>query len=126
MIRLFLWLLIIPFKNYSQQIIFCESVDRTGSAIHASKEFTISGAGGFIKILVKLKKEISSESVVFDVYKINEKKEIFNNTLRMEVKPALTWFYKEITFFKGGDYRIYVYDDKDKLLSIGEVRINLR
>ena len=44
----------------------------------------------------------------------------------MEIQPAVTWFYKEITFFKSGIYRIYVYDEKDKLIGLGEVKINLR
>ncbi len=110
----------------AQEVIFCESVDRSGTPVKASKEFTIGSDGGFIKILVRLKKEIGSENVVFDIYKINDTKEVFNNTIRMTTQPALTWFYKEITFFKQGDYRVYVYDDMDKLLGVGEVKINLR
>ena len=53
-------------------------------------------------------------------------KKLFNNTVRMEIQPAVTWFYKEITFFKSGIYRIYAYDEKDKLIGLGEVKINLR
>ncbi len=123
--RLSLLLVLFPFVLYSQQVIFCESVEK-GVPIKASKEFTIGSDGGFVNILVKLKKEIGSENVVFDVYRLTDNKEVFDNTIRMNVQPALTWFYKEITFFKDGEYRVYIFDDRDKLLGIGEVKINLR
>jgi hypothetical protein len=125
MLRLFL-LLLIPIVTNAQEVIFCESVERSGMPVKESKEFSIGNNGGFVKILVKLKKEIGSENVVFDIYKIKDSVEVFNNTIRMSTQPALTWFYKEITFFKEGDYRVYVYDDSDKLLGVGEVKINLR
>ena len=94
--------------------------------LNASKEFTIGQDGGFIKILIKSNKEIGSNSIIFDVYKVNDEKELFNNTVKMEIQPAITWFYKEITFFKSGIYRVYVYDEKDKLIGLGDVKINLR
>lgn len=119
-------LFLLPLNLFSQQIIFCESVDQSGNPKYASKEFTIGEDGGFIKILIKSIKEIGSSSIIFDVYKVNDEKELFNNTVRMEIQPAVTWFYKEITFFKSGIYRIYVYDEKDKLIGLGDVKINLR
>lgn len=118
-------LLFIPTLLSAQQVFFCESVDRLGIPKNASKEFTIGSDGGFIKILVKQNKEIGSENVVFDVYKLENGKEHFNNTLKMSIQPAVTWFYKEITFFKSGDYNVYVYDERDKLLGVGTVKINL-
>ena len=120
-----IFLLLIPTLLSAQQVFFCESVDRLGIPKNASKEFTIGSDGGFIKILVKQNKEIGSENVVFDVYKLENGKEHFNNTLKMSIQPAVTWFYKEITFFKSGDYNVYVYDERDKLLGVGTVKINL-
>ena len=122
---LIILLLFIPTLLPAQQVFFCESVDRLGIPKNASKEFTIGSDGGFIKILVKQNKEIGSENVVFDVYKLENGKEHFNNTLKMSIQPAVTWFYKEITFFKSGDYNVYVYDERDKLLGVGTVKINL-
>jgi hypothetical protein len=123
---LFLFLLILPPSLKAQQIIFCESVDKSGFPINASREFTIGNKGGFIKILVKLDKEVKTENVIFDIYKMNDDKKIYNNTLHMTTKPGLTWFYKEITFFNSGDYQVYVYDEFDKILGVGEVKIILR
>lgn len=119
-------LFLLPLNLFSQQIIFCESVDQSGNPKNVSKEFTIGEDGGFIKILIKSNKEIGSSAIIFDVYKVNDEKEIFNNTVRMEIKPAVTWFFKEITFFKSGIYRVYVYDEKDKLIGLGDLKINLR
>lgn len=119
-------LFLLPLNLFSQQIIFCESVDQSGNPKDASKEFTIGEDGGFIKILIKTNKEIGSNSIIFDVYKVNDGKELFNNTVRMDIQPVVTWFYKEITFFKSGIYRVYVYDEKDKLIGLGDVKINLR
>ena len=124
--QLTLLLFLIPFNVFSQQIIFCEAVDRSGYPKNVSKEFTIGNDGGFIKILIKMNKAVGSNNIIFDVYKMENNKELFDNTVHMEIQPALTWFYKEITFFKGGSYRIYVYDERNKLLGLGEVKINLR
>ena len=119
-------LLLIPLKVISQEVIFCEEVNRTGVPKNPSKEFTIGSDGGLIKVLVKQKNEVGSSSIVFDVYRKISGKEIFDNTVRMEIQPGVTWFYKEITFFKAGAYVIYVYDEKDKLLGVSELKINLR
>ena len=69
--KLPLLLFLIPFQLFSQQVIFCEAVDRAGVAKNASKEFTIGNDGGFIKILLKLNKEVGSNTFIFDVYEIN-------------------------------------------------------
>jgi hypothetical protein len=57
---------------------------------------------------------------------IENGKETLNNSLRMSLQPGLTWFYKEITFFKAGEYHVYIYDDKDKLLGVGQVMIHMK
>jgi hypothetical protein len=121
-----LLLFFVPVMCFSQQVIFCEQVDALGTPTGKAEEFSIGSKGGFFKILVKLKHEIESKNVVFDVYLMKEEKESFHTSLRMDVKPGLTWFYKEITFFKPGEYHVYVYDGKDQLLGAGKVKIKLR
>jgi hypothetical protein len=121
---LFLLTFLFSLEATAQQVLFCESVDRLGNPKNASSSFVVGEKGGYVKVLVKLKNIVNSELVVFDVYRLNENKESFESTLKMDVQPVLTWFYKEITFFKTGTYRIYVYDERDKLLGVGEVQIN--
>ena len=126
MLKYLLFLLLLPCTLTAQQVIFCEQVDASGRPKNASNEFTIGNEGGFFKILVKLNEQVSSNEVVFDVYKVAEGTKHFDTSLRMEVKPAITWFFKEITFFKPGEYQVYVYSDKDKLLGVGHVVIHLK
>jgi hypothetical protein len=113
-------------QSYSQQVIFCEDVDASGNPKATSDVFTIGQEGGFFKILVRLNKQVSCKKVIFDIYKIEKGKEIFDNTLRMDIRPELTWFFKEITFFKQGDFHVYIYDERDKLLGVGKVTIKFR
>jgi hypothetical protein len=119
-------LFLIPLKVCSQELVFCEDVNRSGIPQNPSKEFTIGSDGGRIKVLVKQKKEVGSTSIVFDVYRKISGKESFDNSVRMEIQPGVTWFYKEITFYKPGEYIVYVYDEQDKLLGLGALKINLK
>lgn len=119
-------LFLMPFISNGQQVIFCESVDKSGAPKNSSKEFTIGSKGGFIKILVKLNNQIRSKSAVIDVYNVKDGKEVFNNSIKMKLQPEVTWFYNEITFYNTGEYNVYVYDERDKLLGVGKVKINLK
>lgn len=122
----FFSLCLLPFSLYSQKVYFCEAVDFLGNPEKAATEFTIPASGGFVKILVRLKKDVNCRNVVFDLYRLEKGKEILDNSIRMSVEPYLIWFYKEITFRKEGEFNVYVYDDKDQLLGIGKVKIFFR
>jgi hypothetical protein len=130
MIRLlpFLVILLLPFAVFSQQMTFCESVDKNGNAVNPSSYFTVSKDGGFMQVLVKLNGKLESTQVVFDIYHVEEKtgKDNFENSIRLKTQAEWTWFSKEVTFYKNGDYKIYVYDQKDRLLSVGKVKIILQ
>jgi hypothetical protein len=111
---------------FSQQVIFCESVTAEGNPVNQAKEFSIGDKGGFFKVLVKPGKQIEARNVVFDVYLMKEDKETFNSSIKMDVAPGLTWFYKEVTFFQPGEYHVYVYDDRDQVLGVGQVDIKMK
>ena len=121
--KLLFILLLLPFASLSQQVTFCENVDATGKVTNASDHFKISKKGGFIKILVNYKKPINSNLVVFDIYSVKNKKEVFENSIRMKTNTFNTWFYKELTFFKEGEFVIYVYNEVDQLLGVGKVTL---
>jgi hypothetical protein len=110
----------------AQQVTFCERVDKFGNAWNSSDQFTIGPNGGFFKVLVKLNRQIDSKYVVYDLYNFKDGKETLDNSLRMEVNPTVSWFFKEITFHLDGEYHLYVYDDTDKLLGVGKVTIKLK
>lgn len=75
-------------------------------------------------MLVKPNRTVSTSNVILDVYKVNDGKEIFDNTIRISVDPAITWFYKEVAFYKEGDFIVYVYDERDQLLGAGKVKVS--
>ncbi len=120
------FLLFISLQSFSQKVIFCESVTGAGTPVNEAGEFSIGDKGGFFKILVKLNKQLEATNVVFDVYLMKDNRETLDNSLKMDVKRGLTWFYKEITFFKPGEYHVYVYDDRDQILGVGRVKIKLK
>jgi hypothetical protein len=126
------WLLIFTFLLYlwvprasAQKLIFCENVDISGKVSGASDVFTIGNTGGYFQLLVNMPGVIGSRHVLFDVYRIDPgtQQEIFENSIRVPVDPGWTWFKKEVTFYKKGDYVVYVYNDKDQLISAGKVKI---
>jgi hypothetical protein len=121
-----LFLFLFPLTIFSQRVVFCEKVNSFGKPENESSIFNIGSNGGYFKVLVTLKNKVESKKVVFDIYKIDGKKKSLDNTIKMEVNPALTWFYKEITFYKEGEYQVYVYDEKDKLLGVGNVQVRIR
>lgn len=116
-------LILISTHCLAQDIIFCERVEAGGKAINESRFFKINPKGGFFNVLVKLKQPVSSEEVVFDIYHKENGKENFINSVRMKINPFSTWFYKEITFYLKGEYVIYVYNDRDKMLGVGTVKV---
>ncbi|TAH41561.1 MAG: hypothetical protein EYC69_07965 [Bacteroidetes bacterium] len=109
----------------AQKLSFCENVDVNGKITGASEVFTIGNSGGYFQLMVRMPGQVNSRFVLFDVYWVNPttQKETFENSIRVPVDPTWTWFKKEVTFYKEGDYVVYVYDDQDHLISAGKVKI---
>ena len=124
---LFFILLFISLSSRSQQITFCESVDSKGNPVHASQSFAIPADGGFLEVLVSLPTQVNATQVTYDLFQVNEEnKEIFESTIKQDVKPVFSWFSKKITFRHSGAYNVYVYDEKDRLLCTGRVYIRIQ
>ncbi len=110
--------------SYSQKLTFCESVDSSGNAKNASSSFVMSVKGGSVNILVTLPHGVNSDFITYDIFRLDEeKKEIFENSIKQQTLPEYTWLRKEITLRKSGIYNVYVYDDKDELLCVGKLAI---
>jgi hypothetical protein len=127
--RIFLPFLVFSLAFYfssAQKLSFCESVDESGNPKNSSSTFTINPNGGFVNVLVSMPKGINSELITYDIFYIDaDKTEMFESTIKQNVQPDFTWFSKEITFHKSGNYNLYVYDDKDQLLCVGRVKIKM-
>jgi hypothetical protein len=120
--------LLLPLGSFAHKIVFCEKVSKDGTEVNPSSIFYIDPKGGYFNVLVKLDEGVNSDIVIYDLYLIDEKtgKEIFNSSIRMKVSPEISWFYKEITFFKKGKYHLYVYNNHDRLLAVGQVQVSFR
>jgi len=109
---------------YSQQILFCESVDANGKPSGTSTAFSISAQGSFLNVLVKLNGPLSYNRVLYDVYMLDTLgKEKFESSNELPVEPGWTWFNKGFTFYQAGQYVIYVYDESEKLIVTGKLRL---
>lgn len=111
----------------AQDVIFCERVDQTGNPVNQSTSFKIGKAGGFFNVLFRQKNSVNCEEATFDIYFVEKEKakekETFMSSVKMKVNPDANWFFKEITFFKPGLYRVYIYSEKDRILGAGKVEI---
>jgi hypothetical protein len=105
---------------YAQDIYFCEGVDDDGYAIRESSSFTIPNNGGYLYVLVRLPYAVDCSTVSFEIYRNGD----YDNTITMDTNSDWTWFWKQITFYKRGTYKIYVYDCYDEMLTSGTLRID--
>ena len=112
---------------HAQRISFCEKVDSTGKAISVSNKFRINKKGDFLYFHVNLPHEVGHDAVVYDLFWIDKDgKEHFDNSVKQKVQPGWTSFWKEISFYHSGTYRIYVYNDYDKFLCVGELAVVMK
>ena len=110
--------------SQAQSLYFCEAVDKEGYAINESNTFVIGNNGGYFDLLVRLPYELKSYYVNYDIYEVKtDGSEIFSSTIRQDSQPDWEFFWKEMTFYDEGTYKIYVYDDNDYLLTSSTVKV---
>ena len=108
----------------AQSLFFCEAVDKNGNAVNESNSFVIGPNGGYFDFLVKVPYDLKSYYVNYDIYEIKEDgTEHFNNTIRQDAQPEWQFFWKEVTFYDPGIFKIYVYDDDDYLITSSVVKV---
>ncbi|MEO6168513.1 MAG: hypothetical protein ABIO46_13290 [Chitinophagales bacterium] len=100
----------------AQSITFCKSTDKEGHALNASQEFTLTKSGTVIVFLFQFAPTKPS-SLSYDLYKVEKGKEVFSATMKQSLDPTKEFISKDVTLYDAGAYRVYVYDDKDKLLA---------
>jgi hypothetical protein len=114
-----LTLMILTSTVKAQSIYFCEDVDRDGYAIHSSDVFNISRDGGYFNVLVRLPYAVGCRSVSYEIYRNGD----YDNTIYQDTERDWVWFYKQITFYKPGNYSIDVYDSYGSRLVTGYVKV---
>ena len=113
--------------SFAQRVYFCEGVDDDGYPKNDATEFTIGSSGGYLYVLTKLDRRCDTKEVIIDIFKVGyDGKENFVNTVYLDTERSWTWFWKKVTFYNSGKYNVYVYDEDEKYLASGTVRISLR
>jgi hypothetical protein len=133
---LLLFLLSLVVSNFSQTLTFCEGVTEKGVPIKEATTFNIPKQGGYFYFLVKLPYTINCEEVYFEIYSLEDYDpknpgmegdgEFYETTISLNTKTDWAWFYKQVTFYNTGYFRIYVKDCSDSILASNVVRINLK
>ena len=107
----------------SQSLTFCEKVDASGNPVNPNTVFSVKQNGSPISFFYILPTGYNGASVNFDIYKIDENKEVFHSTMKQAVNPAQKSVSKQMTFYDAGKYRIYVFDEKDQQLAKSDLVI---
>lgn len=123
LLHLLFLFLFTPGVSNSQNLFFCESVDEYGDPVNESDYFTISLDGGYLDFLVQMDYRVGVNLVCFKIYKVENGKEIYDNSIWQDVEPNWTWFWKEIIFYEDGIFNVYVYDEKENFLASGTIQI---
>ncbi len=110
----------------SQTLYFCEGVSDNGKPITPSSTFNIPSGGGYFYFLVKLPYEVGCYSVDYVIYKENSRGQmIYNTTISQTgMESNWVWFYKKVTFYDDGYYRVDVVDCYSNTLTSSYLTIN--
>jgi hypothetical protein len=106
-------------KSFSQTLEFCEGVSDNGTAITPASTFYIPHGGGYFYFLVHLPYELQCKEVYYDIYKIDDYgNATFNTTINQtDMGKDWVWFWKKVTFYDPGYYRIDVVDCYDLVIA---------
>ena len=116
-------LLSVSIASFSQSLTFCEKTDASGKPVNANTQFTIGKNGGPVTLLFAFPATTKLTSVNFDLYKIENGKEVFQSTMKQPVNTSQNWVAKQVTLYNEGRYRVYVFDEQDKQLAKSELVI---
>jgi hypothetical protein len=128
LILIFLFVSLVAFQNFAsaQKLTFCEGVSSDGSPIGKSTTFNIPADGGYFYFLVNLKYEVNCAYVDYVIYKENSRGTmVYNTTISQDdVKANWTWFWKKVTFYDAGYYRVDVVDCGSTTIASSYLTIN--
>jgi len=116
-------------KNVNaQSLTFCEGVDDNGSPTNPSEVFNIPSDGGYFFFLVTLPYAINCTSISYKLYKVDDSgDETYSTTISQDdMNSTWTWFYKKVTFYETGVYKVYVRDCNNELLTSAMLQIKFQ
>jgi hypothetical protein len=112
----------------AQQLYFCEGVSDKGAPIGKSSTFNIPSGGGYFYFLVKLNYEVGCNYVDYILYKENSRGQmVYNTTISQDgMENSWTWFWKKVTFYDAGYYRVDVVDCSSTTIASSYLTINFQ
>jgi hypothetical protein len=121
----FLFVLLFSAVTYSQTLTFCEGVDEKGNAIKPSSTFYVSPEGSYFYFLVSLPEKVGCTHINYDLYLVSSLgDETFLRTVEQDgMETTWTWFWKEVTFYWDGEYKVYAVDCNGKKLASANVTV---
>ena len=108
---------------FSQALSFSEKLDGSGNPVDPGNVFTVNKNGSPISLYFTMPAGFTGTSVNFDIYRIDEGKEVFHSTMKQAVSPSQKSVVKQMTFYDAGKFRVYVFDEKDKQLAKSDLTI---
>jgi hypothetical protein len=118
LLLLFLFLLPASALN-AQTITFCTSITKEDQCAEKPKHYYIEyGKGAYIFAVVNLLQEVNCVKVYYKIYYLDKyNEEVYMTTLSQDVLPKWKSFWKQFVFTQEMNYKIYLYDENDKLLT---------
>ena len=126
---LILFIMLIGFSRTisAQTLTFCEGVSDNGSAISPAEVFNINSDGGYLYFLVNMSEPVNCSYVTYKLYTVNSYgNEEFSTSITQDgMSDNWSWFYKKVTFYTAGSYKVYVRDCNSNLIATGYVEIKI-
>lgn len=120
---LFLFIFIVACSANAQTITFCTSITKEGQCSDKPKHFYIEPRkGAYIYAVVNLLAPVNSVKVYYKIYYLDKYNEdVYMTTFSQDVVPEWKTFRNRLVFSQELNYKIYVYDERDKLLTSGAI-----
>ncbi len=111
----------------SQALHFCEGVTEKGQPVNSSSTFKIDKKGGYFYFLVQLPYRIQCTSAKFKIYRVGPSGNLtFDTSISTDTEKDWTWFWKQVTFYKPGNFEVEVVDCNGNSIVSGRVTIEYR
>ncbi|MDD3741714.1 MAG: hypothetical protein PHH30_10775 [Bacteroidales bacterium] len=129
-LTLLLFLVVIFSTNYAdaQILDFCEGVDDFGNPIGSSSVFNVGADGGYLFFLVRLQEPLGCDHVNYLLYDVDYNgNEDYNTTIeQVDIGPNWRFFWRKVTFYKAGTYKVYVEDCYGYVLTSSTIKIKTK
>ena len=120
----FLFFLFVTVNAKSQVLYFCDGVSKDGKPINELSVFTLTTDSGVVYFLVNLTEEVNTTEIHYTLYSLDDSNnENYETAIYQDVDKTWMWFWKPITFFKPGKYKIYVYTKEGNVLTSNTLKV---